>query len=203
MQVRLCNTACGTESVCSVAGWRRLERSVSMTERRFVTVNVLVTEIQKHLLAYRPRRGGEGCEEAVERDLLALLGHFRAKRMGLKEFCARLRVLVGAAVLMATVKSLKSGQAAVATSSPMAHRKDTFKECPGKRPLESEVASAPAPVATSTAPLKKHRTCTAATPWAIGGVPVIYHPLALAEQGGEARPWALPTLESAYRYKSI
>ena len=174
-----------------------------MTERRFVTVNVLVTEIQKHLLAYRPRRGGEGCEEAVERDLLALLGHFRAKRMGLKEFCARLRVLVGAAVLMATVKSLKSGQAAVATSSPMAHRKDTFQECPGKRPLESEVASAPAPVATSTAPLKKHRTCTAAIPWAIGGVPVIYHPLALAEQGGEARPWALPTLESAYRYKSI
>ena len=170
-----------------------------MTERRFVTVNVLVTEIQKHLLAYRPRRGGEGCEEAVERDLLALLGHFRAKRMGLKEFCARLRVLVGAAVLMATVKSLKSGQAAVATSSPMAHRKDTFKECPGKRPLEAEpeVASASAPVAKSTAPLKKHRTCTAATPWAIGGVPVIYHPLALAEQEGEARPWALPTLESA------
>ena len=173
-----------------------------MTEHRFVTVDVLVTEIQKHLHAYRPRRGGEGCEEAVERDLLALVGHFCLKRMGLKEFCARLRVLVGAAVLMATVKSLKSEPAAVATSSPMAHRKDTFKECPGKRPLESEVASAPAPVATSTAPLKKHRTCTAATPWAIGvigGVPVIYHPLALAEQGpgGEARPWALPTLESA------
>ena len=157
-----------------------------MTERRFVTVNVLVTEIQKHLLAYRPR-WGEGCEEAVERDLLALLGHFRAKRMGLKEFCARLRVLVGAAVLMATVKSLKSGQAAVATSSPMARRKDTFEECPGKRPLEAEVASAPAPVATSTAPLKKHRTCTAATPWAIGGVPVVYHPLALAEHDHEGQ----------------
>ena len=153
-----------------------------MTERRFVTVNVLVTEIQKHLHAYRPRRGGEGCEEAVERDLLALVGHFCLKRMGLKEFCARLRVLVGAAVLMATVKSLKSGPAAVATSSPMARRKDTFKECPGKRPLEAEVASAPATVATSTAPLKKHRTCTAATPWAIAGVPVIYQPLAPAEQ---------------------
>ena len=174
-----------------------------MTERRFVTV-VLVTEIQKHLLAYRPR-GGEGGEEAVERDLLALLGHFRAKRMGLKELCARLRVLVGAAVLMATVQSLKSGQAAVATSSPMARRKDTFEECPGKRPLEAEVASAPAPVATSSAPLKKHRTCTAATPWAIGGVLVIYYPLALAEQEGEARPralpWALLTLESAEQHE--
>ena len=157
-----------------------------MTERRFVTVNVLVTEIQKHVLAYRPR-WGEGCEEAVERDLLALLAHFQAKRMGLKEFCARLRVLVGAAVLMATVKSLKSGQAAVATSSPMARRKDTFEECPGKRPLEAEVASAPAPVATSSAPLKKHRTCTAATPWAIGGVPVVYHPLALAEHDHEGQ----------------
>ena len=68
-----------------------------MTEHRFVTVNVLVAEIQKHLHACRPRGAGEGCEEAVERDLLALVGHFRAKRMGLKEFCARLRVLVGAA----------------------------------------------------------------------------------------------------------
>ena len=42
-----------------------------------VSVNVLVTEIRKHL-----------CEETVEHDLLILLAHeFRTQRMGLTEFC--------------------------------------------------------------------------------------------------------------------
>ena len=67
-----------------------------------VWVNVLVTEIQKHL-----------CEETVEHDLLFLLANeFQAQRMGLAEFfCVRLRMLIGAAVLMAAVHGL-SRQAA-------------------------------------------------------------------------------------------
>ena len=116
------------------------------TPQRFVSVNVLVIEIQKQLLDY----GGPW--QGVEDDLLTLLAHFRAQRMGLKEFCTRLRVLIGAAVLMATVQGL-AGQAA----------KDIFKERPAKRTLvkeevlevKEEVASAPA--AASTGPLKKHR----------------------------------------------
>ena len=70
------------------------------TPQRFVSVNVLVIEIQKQLLDY----GGPW--QGVEDDLLTLLAHFRAQRMGLKEFCTRLRVLIGAAVLMATVQGL-------------------------------------------------------------------------------------------------
>ena len=50
-----------------------------MTEHRFVTVDVLVTEIQKQLLLAYRARGGEGCEEAVERDLLGLVGHFTGR----------------------------------------------------------------------------------------------------------------------------
>eukprot|EP00964_Phaeocystis_antarctica_P065805 scaffold39745_cov65-Phaeocystis_antarctica.AAC.3 len=69
-----------------------------------VSVNVLVTEIRKHL-----------CEETVEHHLLSLLAHeFRAQRMGLAEFCVRLRMLIGAAVLMAAVHGL-SRQAACAS----------------------------------------------------------------------------------------
>ena len=66
-----------------------------------VSVTVLFMEIQKHL-----------CEETVEHDLLILLANeFQAQRMGLAEFCVRLRMLVGAAVLMAAVHGL-SRQAA-------------------------------------------------------------------------------------------
>ena len=119
--------------------------------RHFVSVNVLVAEIQKHLFDYRRRAR---CEETVEHDLLTLLAHFQARRMGLKEFCARLRVLIGAAVLMATVQGL-SGQAA-GPSSLRAWCEDTSKERPAKRPLATEVASPPA-VAMGAGLLKKKR----------------------------------------------
>ena len=119
--------------------------------RHFVSVNVLVAEIQKHLFDYRRRAR---CEETVEHDLLTLLAHFQARRMGLKEFCARLRVLIGAAVLMATVQGL-SGQAA-GPSSLRAWCEDTSKERPAKRPLAAEVASPPA-VAMGAGLLKKKR----------------------------------------------
>ena len=131
--------------------------------RHFVSVNVLVAEIQKHLFDYRRRAR---CEETVEHDLLTLLAHFQARRMGRKEFCARLRVLIGAAVLMATVQGL-SGQAAGPTvqglsgqaagpSSLRAWCEDTSKERPAKRPLAAEVASPPA-VAMGAGLLKKKR----------------------------------------------
>ena len=118
------------------------------TPQRFVSVNVLVIEIQKQLLDY----GGPW--QGVEDDLLTLLAHFRAQRMGLKEFCTRLRVLIGAAVLMATVQGL-SGQAAGANSQ-------CSKERAAKRPFVKEVASAEAeppepPAAASTGALKKRR----------------------------------------------
>ena len=119
--------------------------------RHFVSVNVLVAEIQKHLFDYRRRAR---CEETVEHDLLTLLAHFQARRMGLTEFCARLRVLIGAAVLMATVQGL-SGQAA-GPSSLRAWCEDTSKERPAKRPLATEVASPPA-VAMGAGLLKKKR----------------------------------------------
>ena len=126
-----------------------IDRVQMATVQRLVSVNVLVTEIQKQLLNYRVR---ERCEETVEDDLLTLLAHFRAQRMGLKEFCTRLRVLIGAAVLMATVQGL-AGQAA----------KDIFKDRPAKRTLVKEEVlevkeeATSAPAAASTGPLKKHR----------------------------------------------
>ena len=123
------------------------------TAPRFVSVNVLVAEIQKHLFDYRRRAR---CEETVEHDLLTLLAHFQARRMGLKEFCARLRVLIGAAVLMATVQGL-SGQAA-GPSSLRAWCEDTSKERSAKRPLATEVASHPSPPAVAMgAGLQKKR----------------------------------------------
>eukprot|EP00964_Phaeocystis_antarctica_P117280 scaffold81114_cov59-Phaeocystis_antarctica.AAC.8 len=141
-----------------------------------VSVNVLVTEIQKHLLDYGGPRHVK-CEETVKHEVLCdeteetvehvlnLLGHFRAQRMGLTEFCVRLRVLVGATVLKATVQGL-SRQAAAA--SPRACRNDTSKERPAKRSLvkeepEEEVAS-PAGVSMGTGsptpPRKRRAPCS-------------------------------------------
>jgi hypothetical protein len=157
------------------------ERLEMATAQRFVSVNVLVTEIQKHLLDYR---GRARCEATVEHDLLTLLAHFRAQRMGLKEFCARLRVLIGAAVLMATVQGL-SGQAAGA-DSPSACRKDT--ERPAKRSSQEEVASAPA-VAMGTGPLKKRRA-------SYSGDSVGESSRCCWTPAEEARLRALPALES-------
>ena len=120
-----------------------------------VWVNVLVTEIQKHL-----------CEETVEHDLLILLANeFQAQRMGLAEFCVRLRMLVGAAVLMATVRGL-SGLAAGA--SPRAYtracRNDNFRERPAKRSLlvKEEVASPAVAMGngSATSPRKRRASCS-------------------------------------------
>ena len=131
--------------------------------RHFVSVNVLVAEIQKHLFDYRRRAR---CEETVEHDLLTLLAHFQARRMGRKEFCARLRVLIGAAVLMATVQGL-SGQLA-AGASPRACRNDTSKERPAKRSLvkeePGEEVTSPAGVSMGTGsptpPRKRRAPCS-------------------------------------------
>ena len=115
-----------------------------------VWVNVLVTEIQKHL-----------CEETVEHDLLILLANeFQAQRMGLAEFCVRLRMLVGAAVLMAAVHGL-SRQAACA--SPRACRNDNFKERPAKRSLVKEEVASPAVAmgnGSTTSPRKRRASCS-------------------------------------------
>ena len=119
-----------------------------------VSVNVLVTEIRKHL-----------CEETVEHHLLSLLAHeFRAQRMGLAEFCVRLRMLVGAAVLMATVRGL-SGLAAGA--SPRAYtracRNDNFRERPAKRSLVKEEVASPAVAmgnGSATSPRKRRASCS-------------------------------------------
>ena len=142
-----------------------------------VSVNVLVTEIQKHLLDYGGPRHVK-CEETVKHEVLCdeteetvehvlnLLGHFRAQRMGLTEFCVRLRVLVGAAVLMATVQGL-SGQLA-AGASPRACRNDTSKERPAKRSLvkeePGEEVTSPAGVSMGTGsptpPRKRRAPCS-------------------------------------------
>ena len=120
-----------------------------------VSVTVLFMEIQKHL-----------CEETVEHDLLILLANeFQAQRMGLAEFCVRLRMLVGAAVLMATVRGL-SGLAAGA--SPRAYtracRNDNFRERPAKRSLlvKEEVASPAVAMGngSATSPRKRRASCS-------------------------------------------
>eukprot|EP00964_Phaeocystis_antarctica_P029553 scaffold16659_cov70-Phaeocystis_antarctica.AAC.5 len=118
-----------------------------------VSVTVLFMEIQKHL-----------CEETVEHDLLILLANeFQAQRMGLAEFCVRLRMLVGAAVLMATVRGL-SGLAAGA--SPRAYtracRNDNFRERPAKRSLVKEEVASPAVAmgnGSATSPRKRRASC--------------------------------------------
>ena len=155
-----------------------LQKVQMATAPRLVSVHVLVAEIQKHLFDYRRRAR---CEETVEHDLLTLLAHFQARRLGLKEFCARLRVLLGAAVLKATVQGL-SGQAAGASCSPRAWREDTSKERPAKRPLATEVASHPSPpaVVMGAGLLKKKRRAS--------------HSWTPAEE--QARLRAFPALES-------
>ena len=61
----------------------------------FISVDDLASEIQKH----------------HDSDLLrSLLADLRAKRVDLKEFCKRVRMLIGANVLVATVKGLQANQ---------------------------------------------------------------------------------------------
>ena len=62
----------------------------------FISVDDLATEIQKH---------------HHDSDLLRrLLADLRAKRVDLKEFCKLVRMLLGAPVLVATVKGLRAAQ---------------------------------------------------------------------------------------------
>ena len=62
----------------------------------FISVDDLATEIQKH---------------HHDSDLLRrLLADLRAKRVDLKEFCKRVRMLLGAPVLVATLKGLRAAQ---------------------------------------------------------------------------------------------
>ena len=70
--------------------------AVEEKEQRFVTVDDLVAEIQKQL-----NRAGA----PFSHELLQLLAEFRVKHMGLKEFCGKVRLLIGAPVLMSTVKA--------------------------------------------------------------------------------------------------
>ena len=72
--------------------------AVEENGQRFVTVDDLVVEIQKQL-----NRAGA----PFSHELLQLLAEFRVKHMGLKDFCGKVRLLIGAPVLMATVKGLK------------------------------------------------------------------------------------------------
>ena len=62
----------------------------------YITINDLATEIQKH-----------HHDSALLRMLVADL---RAKRVDLKEFCKRVRMLLGAPVLVATLKGLQAAQ---------------------------------------------------------------------------------------------
>ena len=151
-----CFRPASTESAPSKDMYRFNMAAEKVQRASSVSVNVLVTEIRKHL-----------CEETVEHDLLSLLAHeFRAQRMGLAEFCVRLRMLIGAAVLMAAVHGL-SRQAACA--SPRACRNDTFKERPAKRSLVKEEVASPAVAmgnGSATSPRTRRACRAAATLWA-------------------------------------
>jgi hypothetical protein len=97
-----------------------LMAAVEKKEQRFVTVDDLVVEIQKQL----DRAGAPFSHE-----LLTLLAEFRVKHMGLKEFCARVRLLIGGAVLLATVKGLQSAQIAEARRANARRRWIRLRAC--------------------------------------------------------------------------
>ena len=94
--------------------------AIEEKEQRFVTVDDLVAEIQKQL----NRTGAPFSHE-----LLQLLAEFRVKHMGLKEFCGKVRVLIGAPVLMATVKGLQAAQIAKARRAHARRRWRRLQAC--------------------------------------------------------------------------
>ena len=94
--------------------------AVEEKEQRFVTVDDLVAEIQKQL-----NRAGAPFSHA----LLQLLAEFRVKHMGLKEFCGKVRLLIGAPVLMATVKGLQAAQIAKARRAHARRRWRRLQAC--------------------------------------------------------------------------
>ena len=94
--------------------------AVEEKEQRFVTVDDLVAEIQKQL-----NRAGA----PFSHELLQLLAEFRVKHMGLKEFCGKVRLLIGAPVLMATVKGLQAAQIAKARRAHARRRWRRLQAC--------------------------------------------------------------------------
>ena len=94
--------------------------AIEEKEQRFVTVDDLVAEIQKQL-----NRAGA----PFSHELLQLLAEFRVKHMGLKEFCGKVRVLIGAPVLMATVKGLQAAQIAKARRAHARRRWRRLQAC--------------------------------------------------------------------------
>ena len=97
-----------------------VEKKEQKKEQRFVTVDDLVAEIQKQL----DRAGAPFSHE-----LLTLLAEFRVKQMGLKEFCAKVRLLIGGAILMATVKGLQAAQIAEARRAHARRRWRRLRSC--------------------------------------------------------------------------
>ena len=94
--------------------------AVEKKEQWFVTVDDLVAEIQKQL-----NRAGA----PFSHELLQLLAEFRVKHMGLKEFCGKVRLLIGAPVLMATVKGLQAAQIAKARRAHARRRWRRLQAC--------------------------------------------------------------------------
>ena len=94
--------------------------AVEEKEQRFVTVDDLVAEIQKQL-----NQAGA----PFSHELLQLLAEFRVKHMGLKEFCGKVRLLIGAPVLMATVKGLQAAQIAKARRAHARRRWRRLQAC--------------------------------------------------------------------------
>ena len=94
--------------------------AVEEKEQRFVTVDDLVAEIQKQL-----NRAGA----PFSHELLQLLAEFRVKHMGLKEFCGKVRLLIGAPVLMSTVKGLQAAQIAKARRAHARRRWRRLQAC--------------------------------------------------------------------------
>ena len=94
--------------------------AVEEKEQWFVTVDDLVAEIQKQL-----NRAGA----PFSHELLQLLAEFRVKHMGLKEFCGKVRLLIGAPVLMATVKGLQAAQIAKARRAHARRRWRRLQAC--------------------------------------------------------------------------
>ena len=94
--------------------------AIEEKEQRFVTVDDLVAEIQKQL-----NQAGA----PFSHELLQLLAEFRVKHMGLKEFCGKVRLLIGAPVLMATVKGLQAAQIAKARRAHARRRWRRLQAC--------------------------------------------------------------------------
>lgn len=102
--------------------------AVEEKEQRFVTVDALVVEIQKQL-----NRAGA----PFSHELLQLLAEFRVKHMGLKDFCGKVRLLIGGPVLIATVKGL---QFKIQAEARRAHARRRWKRLQACVPLLGRIS---------------------------------------------------------------